>query len=211
MKEKFQDHILFKRKEENQDLIREPCIFLDRDGVIIEDLHYISDPKDVKLCQGAKELIRYFHNKKNKIIIVTNQSGIKRNHLSWQDYKNVTKKMINLLGQPNPITAIYANSFTDIENGTWRKPNPGMLFQAAEDYRIDLKNSLLIGDRKTDLDAGINAGLTNLVHVLTGHGKYQREEILSSIDEEKNYIFSNKKAKLNLVPNLNWYLQKVLK
>ena len=68
-----------------------------------------------------------------------------------------------------------------------------MLFQAAKDYCIDLDSSILIGDRKTDLDAGVKAGIKKLVHVLTGHGRSERERIVSKIDEDGNYINSNRK------------------
>ena len=208
---KFKDCILFKEKEKNKIYNPEPCIFFDRDGVIIEDRHYIKNDEDVKLCPGVKELLTYLHNKKSKIIIVTNQSGITKQYLTWQNYSKVTSKLIELLGSPNPITAIYANSFTDKRNGTWRKPNPGMLLQAAKDYCIDLNSSVLIGDRETDLDAGVNAGIKNLVHVLTGHGKTEREKIISKIDEDGNYIHLNQKSKLFLVPNLNLYMRRFLK
>ena len=209
-KQKYTDCIFFKKREKNKIKNREACIFFDRDGVLIEDFHYIKNPENVKLCTGVKELIRYLHNQKNKIIIVTNQSGISRNYLAWEDYEKVTSKLIKLLGSPNPITAIYANSFTDKINGSWRKPNPGMLFQAAKDYCIDLDSSILIGDRKSDLDAGVKAGIKKLVHVLTGHGRSERERIVSKIDEDGNYINSNRKAKLFLVPTLHSYMKILL-
>ena len=210
-KQKYTDYILFEKRDINKIKNPEPCIFFDRDGVLIEDCHYIKNHENVKLCPGVKELIRYLHNQKHKIIIITNQSGISKKYLTWEDYEKVTSKLINLLGSPNPITAIYANSFTDNKNGSWRKPNPGMLFQAAKDYCIDLDSSILIGDRKTDLDAGVNAGIKKLVHVLTGHGKSERERIVSKIDEDGNYINSNQKAKLFLVPTLNSYKKILIK
>ena len=209
-KQKYTDYILFKRRQIKKIKNYKPCIFFDRDGVIIEDCHYIKNHEDVKLCPGVKKLIRYLYNEKHKVIIVTNQSGISRKYLSWQDYQEVTSKIINLLGSPNPITAIYANSFTDKNNGFWRKPNPGMLFQAAKDYSIDLESSILIGDRKTDLDAGVNAGIKKLVHVLTGHGASERERIISKTDKEGNYINSSQKAKLFLMPTLNSYTKILL-
>ena len=210
-KQKYTDYILYKRREINKIKNSKPCIFFDRDGVIIEDCHYIKNHEDVKLCPGVKELIRYLYNQKHKVFIVTNQSGISREYLSWENYQEVTSKLINLLGSPNPITAIYANSFTDEKNGSWRKPNPGMLFQAANDYCIDLDSSILIGDRKTDLDAGVNAGIKKLVHVLTGHGESERERIISKTDKDGNYINSSQKAKLYLVPALNLDIKIFLK
>ena len=66
--EEFKDCILFKEKEKNKIYNPEPCIFFDRDGVIIEDRHYINNDEDVKLCPGVKELLRHLYNKKSKII-----------------------------------------------------------------------------------------------------------------------------------------------
>ena len=85
--------------------------FFDRDGVVIDDCHYIKNPDDVKLCPGVKKLFREFYDKKICIIIITNQSGIAKNLLTWEDYNAVNNRMIKLLGEPNPINAIlYDNS-----------------------------------------------------------------------------------------------------
>lgn len=198
---KFREYSFFNYKKSKTNKVF-PCIFFDRDGVIIEDCHYIKNPEDVKLCPGVKDLIRDLHKKNYLIIIVTNQSGITKNLLTWEDYKQVSKRLIDLLGIPNPINAIYANSYTDTFDGSWRKPNPGMLKQAAMDFSINLDSSILIGDRKSDLDAGINAGIRNLVHVETGHGKSERKLIETLIDQSGNYNATNKKAKLLLLKNL---------
>ena len=198
---KFRDYCFFNYKKYKTNKVS-PCIFFDRDGVIIEDCHYIKNPEDVQLCPGVKDLIRDLHKRNYLIIIVTNQSGITKNLLTWEDYRKVSRRLIDLLGIPNPINAIYANSYTDSFEGSWRKPNPGMLKQAAIDFSINLNSSILIGDRKSDLDAGINAGIGNLVHVETGHGKSERKIIEPEIDQNGNYNASNKKAKLLLLKNL---------
>ncbi|MDC3094875.1 HAD-IIIA family hydrolase, partial [Prochlorococcus sp. AH-716-M09] len=151
----------------------------DRDGVVIEDCHYIKDPKDVSLCPGLREFIRFFYQKRIPIVIVTNQSGISKNYLSWNDYEKVTEQLLSLLGTPNPITAIYANSYTStIPEDNWRKPNPNMILQASNDLNLDLKRSILIGDRETDLVAGFRAEIPQVFHVHTGHGKKERKTIL---------------------------------
>jgi len=198
---KFRDYCFFNYKKYKTNKVC-PCIFFDRDGVIIEDCHYIKNPEDVQLCPGVKDLIRDLHKRNYLIIIVTNQSGITKNLLTWEDYRKVSRRLIDLLGIPNPINAIYANSYTDSFEGSWRKPNPGMLKQAAIDFSINLNSSILIGDRKSDLDAGINAGIGKLVHVETGHGKSERKIIEPEIDQNGNYNASNKKAKLLLLKNL---------
>ena len=83
--------------------------------------------------------------------------------------------MISKLGNPNPISAIYANSYiNDIPKKNWRKPNPTMILKALEDFSLDIDNSILVGDRKSDILSGLRAGIKNLIHVNTGHGKEKK-------------------------------------
>ena len=75
----------------------------------------------------------------------------------------------------NLLDAFYANGYSDIsELSLWRKPNIGMISNAKKDLNIDIKNSILIGDRLTDIEAGYNSGIRKLFHVMTGHGKKER-------------------------------------
>ena len=100
-----------------------PALFLDRDGVIIEDTNYISDPLDVRLCPGIGELINsaYIHNW--HVVIITNQSGISRGYFSWNDYEKVTSRILDLLGNSSPVSAIYANGYMSCTSSSlsWRK------------------------------------------------------------------------------------------
>ena len=181
----------------NNDFIS--AAFFDRDGVVIEDCHYIKNPEDVKLCPGVKKLFREFYARKIYIIIITNQSGITRNLLSWEEYKAVNNRMIKLLGEPNPISAIYGNSYiSDKPSSNWRKPNPSMIFRAAFDLKLNLNKSILIGDRLTDIIAGQRAKIPKIYHVLTGHGDSEREEILKLKKQKDNYNSS----KILLIKNL---------
>ena len=183
--------IIFNCNKEQKRSKKSPVLFLDRDGVIIEDCHYIKDPNKVKICIGAKKLIRSAFKKNIPTIVITNQSGISKKLLSWEDYNCVTKAMIGKLGTPNPISAIYANSYiNDMPKGNWRKPNPTMIFEALKDFSLDINNSILIGDRKSDILSGLRAGIKNLIHVKTGHGKKEREDLIN--DLENNLLKLNK-------------------
>ena len=82
-----------------------PALFLDRDGVIIEDRHHTSDPADVELCPGAWQLIHHASQAGWPVIVITNQSGIARGLLSWQQYEGVTDRMLELLSPEAPIAA----------------------------------------------------------------------------------------------------------
>ena len=83
-------------------------------------------------------------------IVITNQSGIFRGYFNWTDYENVTMKMIDLIGTPSSIKAIYANGSAPnsvLSTDSWRKPSPNMILNAAFEFNVDIENSILIGDR----------------------------------------------------------------
>ena len=196
----FENKIIFNPRKLNRPKLAK-AIFFDRDGVINEDFHYIKDPSQVKLCLGAKFLIRKIFQKNIPIVIITNQSGISKKYLTWNDYKLVTERIIKDLGSPNPITAIYSNSYLDTNKGNnWRKPNPHMLIQAAKDLNLDLERSVLIGDRLSDIESGHRAGLKTLIHVMTGHGIKEIDKVSMYLNE---IIFKNKNKNLNKIEILS--------
>ena len=179
-----------------------PALFLDRDGVLIEDKHYICNPDDVKLCHGAKKLLEQSKNNQWPVVVVTNQSGICRGLFDWSAYESVTQRLLQLLGTETLISAIYANGHGPNANlNSWRKPSPGMLLAAAKDLNIDLSRSILVGDRLTDLQAGASAGLPFLIHVLTGHGKQERAAI-ESWGKQYQLQRKNSSFKLALINSL---------
>lgn len=152
-----------------------PALFLDRDGVIIEDRHHIKNPDDVHLCEGSREIIKSALDKDWWVVVITNQSGIGRHLFTWEDYHLVTRRMLQALGSDSRPSAIYANGYTPGESWqSWRKPNPGMILEAAKRLNINIKDSILIGDRVTDLESGYKAGLKTLIHVTTGHERQER-------------------------------------
>lgn len=156
-----------------------PALFLDRDGVLIEDCHHLCDPDQVRLCRGLMPVLIAAREMMWPVVVITNQSGIARGLFGWDAYERVTDRMLALLGQQAPIAAIYANGHgPDADRSSWRKPNPWMLVEAAADLNLDLSASLLIGDRLSDLQAGAAAGVLTLVHVLSGHGHREREAVV---------------------------------
>ena len=157
-----------------------PGLFLDRDGVLIEDKHYLCNPDDVQLCAGAKNLLEQAKNYQWPVVVITNQSGIARGLFDWNDYESVTQCLLQLLGPEAYISAIYANGYgPDAPLNSWRKPSPAMLLAAAQDLNIDLSRSILVVDRLTDLQAGVSAHLPLLIHVLSGHGQKERDTVES--------------------------------
>ena len=118
---KYLSELIIKQKIIKQ---KRPALFFDRDGVLIEDCNYISNPNDVVLEECSKSLVRLAYNLGWIIVIVSNQSGISREFLTWKDYDLVTNKMISLFGEPNPFYGIYANAESPKSlNKKWRNQN----------------------------------------------------------------------------------------
>ena len=208
--------VIFNKKINNSSKKKEllkPCLFLDRDGVLIKDCNYIKDEKQVILEVGVFDLINRAIKANWLIVVITNQSGISRGFLSWNNYKNITNKMISLFQKPNPFAAIYANGLgPNADINSWRKPSPEMINQAVRDLPIDINKSILIGDRISDLEAGLNAKIPMLFHVKTGHGKEERKKILKNkqlFEYTKNDPFK-KRPTLKLIDNLEAFPLKVI-
>ena len=156
----------------------QPALFLDRDGVLIKDQHYLCDPNQVELCPGALPLVIHANQQDWPVVVITNQSGIARGYFDWDAYERVTDRLLSLLGPKAPLAAIYANGHgPDAPSTSWRKPSPAMLLAASQELNLDLKRSLLIGDRLSALEAGARAGLPWLAHVLSGHGVEERAAV----------------------------------
>ena len=176
---------------------QKPAIFFDRDGVLIKDCHFISSAEKVKIEDGARELIKFAKSNDWIVIIITNQSGISRGYFTWNEYQSVTNRFLDDLGLPSYIDGIYANGFDDKKYSDWRKPNPGMIFEAQNDFNINLSKSILIGDRFSDIQAGLKANIQTIFHVLTGHGLEERSVIIQELSADK-YVESYKMKKLSL-------------
>lgn len=160
---------------------RSPAVFLDRDGVIISEKHYIRNPDDVEILPGVAGKLAEIRGLRLPTIVVTNQSGIGRGFFAWDDYDRVHLRIRELLPMSQPFDAVYANAHHAGDNSAeWRKPNPGMFIQAAADMNIDLAASLMVGDKWVDLEAANRAGVAHLAHVLTGHGRSERQKVVES-------------------------------
>ncbi len=168
------------------DLTGKPALFLDRDGTVIENVPYLDDPAGVSLIPGAREAIDAFRSAGYAVIIVTNQSGIARGLVSPAGYRAVEAAVIAALG-PHRVDATYACPFHPAH--PWRKPEPGMLLAAAQDLAVSLEESTMVGDTLADVLAGAHAGVGRVVHVLTGHGAQERNEVEALVGAHDNATF----------------------
>lgn len=182
------------------------AVFLDRDGTLNEDPGYIGDPNLVKLFPDVIDALKVLGNQLNfKLLVVSNQSGIARGLLTDRNVILVNEK-INSLLEPHGIKidkffyCPYHPDFNDEEECRCRKPSPKMVFDAAEEFQIDLSKSFLVGDSKTDIECGKNAGLKTIL-VKTGYGEehfyqLQKENIFpnfvaQNLLEASDYILKN--------------------
>jgi D-glycero-D-manno-heptose 1,7-bisphosphate phosphatase len=134
------------------------AIFLDRDGTLIRDVGYCSAPGDVELLPDVARLLPKLKEAGFKLVIVTNQSGIGRGYFTEEDFWSVQHELERQLG-PGVIDATYFCPDTPQNGSERRKPNPGMLLEAAKELGIDLDRSYMIGDKMSDAEAGIRAGV----------------------------------------------------
>lgn len=146
-----------------------PAVFLDRDGTLMDDTGYVSDPAHVRVFDGVPEALAALKARGFLTIIVTNQSGIARGKFTRADYDAVHARFLALLG-PGLIDATYMCADHPDAATERRKPGFGMLLEAARDHGIDFARSWMIGDREGDVTAGRRAGC-RAVLVLTGEAR----------------------------------------
>jgi D-glycero-D-manno-heptose 1,7-bisphosphate phosphatase len=152
-----------------------PAIFLDRDGVIIENrADYVRDWEDVELLPGAVQALAQIALKPWKIILVTNQSAVGRGIISSQTAQAINQQLVMELEKAGcRIDGIFMCPHAPGEDCACRKPRPGLLLQAAQALSVDLSHSVMIGDAWSDLQAGLAAGVGQLALVRTGRGNAQ--------------------------------------
>lgn len=157
---------------------RRPALFLDRDGVILEEVGYLHSVRDMRLVPGAAEIIATANARGVPVVVVTNQSGIGRGKYGWTEFAAVQESMLDALADRGAfVNAVLACPHIaggippyNVADHAFRKPKPGMLLAAANMLPIDLAASWIVGDRAGDVDAAKRAGCAGGVHVLSGHG-----------------------------------------
>jgi len=138
------------------------ALFLDRDGVINVEKEYLYKKEDFEFIEGVFELCRHYQDLGYLIFIVTNQSGIARKFYTQEEFAKLTQWMLEVFEKEGiHITKVYHCPHHPEISGECdcRKPKPGMLLGAAEEFDVDLKNSIMIGDKERDIEAAHNAGL----------------------------------------------------
>jgi D-glycero-D-manno-heptose 1,7-bisphosphate phosphatase len=176
------------------------ALFLDRDGVINTEINYLYKIEDFEFVDGIFDLCRAAVEHDYRIIVVTNQSGIARGYYGEADLEKLTKWMMReFAGYGIEISKVYACPHlidADLEpyrcDCPARKPNPGMLLQAKEDFNLDLSKCIFIGDKASDMEAGLRAGIGSLI-LFDGSGSTPE-----NLDEKIKHVSSLNQAKEKL-------------
>ncbi|GJM39858.1 MAG: histidinol phosphate phosphatase [Ardenticatenaceae bacterium] len=156
---------------------KQPALFLDRDGVFIENCaNYVRSWADVQFFPQALAALARIREIPYKIIVVTNQSAVGRGIISLETAVSLNERIIEVVQEHNGrIDASYLCPAKPGNNDPCRKPRPGMLLQAAEEHNLDLSQSFMIGDALTDIQAGQAAGVQQALLLLTGRGSDQAQ------------------------------------
>jgi D,D-heptose 1,7-bisphosphate phosphatase len=147
------------------------AVFLDRDGTLIAEKHYLHRPEDVEVFPGAGPALRRLAEAGFKLIVVTNQSGIGRGYFTLADAERVNERVAReFAGAGVHFEQTYIAPEAPDQPSRGRKPSPQFLFDARDQLHLDLGQSFMVGDKLIDLECGWNAGVKRSILVRTGYG-----------------------------------------
>lgn len=148
-----------------------PAVFLDRDGTLIEEREYLRRPEQVAIFPGAAAALKRLQEAGFLLFIVTNQSGVGRGYFTVADVENVHAHLNQELAKAGVrLDKIYFAPEAPEQPSRGRKPSPQFLFDARDEFGVDLASSYMIGDKLIDLECGWNAGVKKSLLVRTGYG-----------------------------------------
>lgn len=158
------------------------AIFLDQDGTLIQDRHYLSDPDKIRIYPGVIPSLKKLKAKGWKLIVGTNQSGIGRGYFTARALKQVHQRLLSIFRKHNLLLDdIFFCPHHPSAGCNCRKPESGMLRKAARRHLLNLKECYVIGDKESDILWGKRAGAKAIL-VLTGYGKEHRSACAGKAD-----------------------------
>lgn len=174
----------------------EKIVFLDRDGTLNEEVHYLHRPEDMHLLEGVQQALRRLKEAGFKLVVITNQAGVARGYYTEEDVKLLHGYMNEILSAEGArIDGFYYCPHHPVhgigcykKDCSCRKPGIGMFLQAEKQFAVDKAHSYMIGDKLLDTQAGKNYGVTSIL-VGTGYGKELYEAGRAGTDEEPSYDY----------------------
>jgi D-glycero-D-manno-heptose 1,7-bisphosphate phosphatase len=184
------------------------CVFLDRDGCLIEEVDYLTRPEQVRIIYGSATAVRKLNEAGLLAIVVSNQSGVARGLLTEETLARIHARLRAKLARRNAhLDGIYYCPFLKQakvkqyrQDSPLRKPRPGMVELAAREHPVDLSRSYVVGDKNSDVELGKNCGLKTVM-VLTGYGPKELGKRRSAGLEPPDFIATN------LAQAVAWILQ----
>ncbi|MCL5097821.1 MAG: HAD family hydrolase [Candidatus Omnitrophica bacterium] len=147
------------------------AVFLDRDGVLIEEKNYLHRTEDVVVFPETIPALKRLQHAGFQLFIVTNQSGVGRGFFTLSEVESVHRRLIDELGRAGVrVAKVYVAPEAPDQPSRGRKPSPQFLFDARDEFGLDLAASYMIGDKLIDLQCGWNAGVKECLLVRTGYG-----------------------------------------
>jgi D-glycero-D-manno-heptose 1,7-bisphosphate phosphatase len=147
------------------------AVFLDRDGTLIAEKNYLHRPEDVVIFPGAGQALRRLADAGFRLFIVSNQSGVGRGYFTLADVDRVNEHLARELAHDGVrFEKIYIAPEAPDQPSRGRKPSPQFLFDARDEFGLDLAESFMVGDKLMDLECGWNAGVKKSILVRTGYG-----------------------------------------
>ncbi|HTX21733.1 MAG TPA: HAD family hydrolase [Candidatus Aquilonibacter sp.] len=176
------------------------AIFLDRDGTMIAEKNYLHRPENVEIIPATRTGLKKLCAAGFKLFIVSNQSGVGRGYFTMADVDNVNRYLRDELARDGiRIEKIYIAPEAPGEPSRGRKPSPQFLFDARDEFSLDLPESFMIGDKLADLECGWNAGVKKSILVRTGYGaeteraepeKISRAAVVDNLDQAADWILN---------------------
>lgn len=168
-------------------------ILLDRDGTVIEEKNYLSNPADIKIIPNAVETLKKMQEMGFGLVMITNQSGVGRGYFTLETLKSIHARLTEILKEQGVVLDdIYFCPHRPEDDCLCRKPKTGMVKEAIRKHHFDPKLSFVIGDKISDIEMGKKIGATTIL-VRTGYGSQTEQEI------EANYVVDDLKAALSII------------
>ncbi|XGC80063.1 D-glycero-alpha-D-manno-heptose-1,7-bisphosphate 7-phosphatase [Bdellovibrio bacteriovorus] len=174
-----------------------PCLFLDRDDVVVKNVPYNKDPEKVELLPGITDLINKAHEKGYWVAIVTNQSGLGRGWITWPEYQAVQQRILKLLADQGSWidewvwASYYENGVPAGERmASLRKPRNGMFQLVEEKLKPNMKKSIMVGDSASDLIAAYASGVQGLYLLSSPKLEQEKQELEKLQQHVENFKFS---------------------
>jgi D-glycero-D-manno-heptose 1,7-bisphosphate phosphatase len=147
------------------------AVFLDRDGTLIEEKQYLHRPEEVVIFPGAGSALSALLRAGYGLFIVSNQAGVGRGYFGLEDVAAVNARLVHEMARESiRFDKIYIAPEAPGQPSHGRKPSPQFLYDARDEFGVDLSQSYMIGDKMLDLECGWNAGVKKSILVRTGYG-----------------------------------------